>query len=145
MKDQEIENKKIWFRRYGKLVEVEDRLKNRLAILEDKLQGVRSPNYSGMPRGGRPVTIADLIADKEELEDRISRAHDRSLQCRRELLEVIDNLEDPKHAEVLELYFIGRMSIDQIAEDLGYNTRSIYRLYADAIALADIPKQDLHL
>lgn len=144
MKDQEIENKKIWFRRYGKLLQAEERLKNKLETLEERLRGVRSPNYEGMPRGGRPVTMEDIIVDKAELETRIDKAHARSIQCKRDILEVVDSLEDPRHADILELYFIGCESMDQIAEDLGYNTRSIYRLYADALALVEIPiKEDL--
>lgn len=140
MTDNKIENKKQWLRKYQKLLQVENRLRNKIELLDQRLQNVRSPSYSGMPRGDNPITIADLIADKMELEDRLNKAHSKTLQCRDDILEVIDNLEDPTLADILEEHFVNGNSLDRIAEDLGYSTRSIYRLYAKAIELLDIPK-----
>ena len=64
---QEIESKKRFLKRYRKNYNCIVRLEEKLALLDVKLNSVRSPNLSGMPRGGVPVTAADLVADKIDL------------------------------------------------------------------------------
>lgn len=139
MSDKEIKEKKKWLNRYSKLLEVEMSLKERLESLEDKLQGVRSSNFNGMPRGGLPVTMEDLIVDKAEIESRIDKIHKRLIVYKCEILEAIDTLDDPKYIEVLELKYIYCRSTEEIAKELKYNTRHISRLYAKALESLEIP------
>ena len=94
---------------------------------------MRSPNYSGIPRGGTPVTIEELLSDKADLEKRIERLKDKGNEYRREIQEAIDNINSDKHAEVLESWFIGNMSADDIGESMGYSSRYIFMLYSKAL------------
>lgn len=130
---QEVERKKRSLKRYKKTLARIDRLEEKLDLVSIKLTSVRSPNLSGMPRGGTPVTTADMIAEKIELEERIERLKVKSKKQRREILEEIDSLEDPRQAEVLEEFFINCKRLEDIAEDLHFSDRHVYRLYSEGV------------
>ena len=130
---QEIENKKKSLKRYRKNCACVHRLEKKLALLDDRIISIKSPNFSGMPRGGQPVTLADLISDKDELEKRIERLKNKGRQIKSEILEEIDTLEDSRYCEILEAYFIDGLSMEDIAENEGYSVRQIYKLYSEAI------------
>ncbi len=130
---QEIENKKRFLKRYRKNLNCIVRLEGKLALLETKLGSVRSPNLSGMPRGGVPITDADLIADKIDLENRISRLKEKGKNLKREILEEIDSLDEPRYVAVLEGFFIDCLSMEDIADNEGYTVRHVYSIYHDAV------------
>ena len=131
---QEIEKKKQSLRRYRKNLFCVQRLEEKLVSLDRKITSVRSPNFSGMPRGGVPVTVEELIADKIELEDRIKRLKNKARILKREILEEIDSLEDNRYCEILEGHFIDCLPLELVAEKMGYSERHIYTLYDEAIA-----------
>lgn len=139
MSEDITKNKKAWLRRYLNNRSNVDRLKTKLSLLNQKLSSPRSPNMSGMPRGGKPITEADLIVDKIELENRIQRLEYRGREYRREIINVIDDMNDYKYAGILEAWFINGDSPETIAENEGYTVRHIFHLYADAIERIDIP------
>ena len=129
----EHERKKRYLKRYKRNGILIDRLEKKLRALEARIQGVRSPSLSGMPRGGEPVSREDLIADKVDLERRIERLKGKGENIRRETLGLIDELEDVRYAEVLESFLIDDMSFREIAEDMDYTERHVIRLYSEAI------------
>lgn len=131
--DKITEHKKAYLRRYKKNIELINRLNEKLEMLNDRMITVKSPNYSGMPRGGTPVTQEDLISEIVELEDRIRRLKDKSRKLKVEILSKIDEIEDSRYAEVLESYFIDCKDFGLIADETGYTIRHIIRLYTEAI------------
>ena len=128
-------HKKKSLRRYLNVKSCIARLEIKRDDLELRLSSPRSPNLSGMPRGGTPVTTLDLIADKSELEERISRLKEKSKILKRDILAEIDTLEDSRYCEILEAYFIDGYTLSEIAEENGYTDRHIFRLYSEAITL----------
>ena len=138
---QEIENKKRFLKRYRKNLNCIIRLEGKLDLLESKLNSVRSPNLSGMPRGGIPVTNADMIADKVDLENRIERLKEKGKKLKREILEEIDSLDEPRYIAVLEGFFIDCLSMEDIAENEGYTVRHVYSLYHDAVRALTLNEQ----
>ena len=124
-----LENKKIklWFSKYGKLLEIENRLKKKLQDLEDQI--------ANNPRND---SAEDLQNAKDELQDRITKAHRKNERYKSEILDIIQRLEDPRYRDVLTLHFILGKSISQVATELGYTTRTIFKLYSDALSLIDI-------
>lgn len=139
MNDDIIEQKKRWLYRYKNNRIKIARLQEKLSTLEARITSIKSPNYSGMPRGGAPITIDDLLSDKLILINRIKRLEDKGTEYRREILEAIDSLENYKHADVLERWFIGGSSVGDIGEAIGYSTTYIFRLYSKALKEIDIP------
>lgn len=138
---RDIERKKQWLKRYRKNLACVRRLENKLITLEEKLKSVRSANYSGMPRGGTPITIDDLLSDKMELEERIKRIKAKQKSLKSEILAEIDSLDDARYCAVLESYFIDCKSLDDIADDEGYTTRHVYRLYSEAVTVLALNRQ----
>lgn len=127
------EQKKQFLRRYKKTLSNVARLKNKVVILDERIKNIRSPKLSDMPRGGTPVTVEDLIAEKDEIERRIIRLEAKIRNLKYEILNKIDDIEDPRYAEILEAYFIECKDFDTIAEDMCYNIRHIMRLYTEAV------------
>ena len=130
---QEVERKKRSLKRYRKNLSCIKRLEDKLYNIEDRLSSIRSTNLSGMPRGGVPVTSADLLADKDDLERRIKRLKQKGENLKERIYEEIDSLEDSRYCEVLESYFIDGLTLEDIAEEMGYTERHIYTLYKEAI------------
>lgn len=129
----ELEREKRFLKRYRKNRALVSRLTEKLELLDQRLYGVRSPSLSGMPRGGEPVTAADLIADKQELEERIQRLTSNGRKIKREILAAIDTLDDPRYAEILESFFIDCEDFGTIADNTGYTVRHVIRLYSEGI------------
>ena len=139
---QEIEkNKKRSLRRYRKTVECIERLERKLEALDDRITKIKSPSFSGMPRGGVPVTIDDLLSDKMDLEARIERLKGKRRDLKKAVCEEIDSLEDPRYCEILEAYFIDGVSFGDIAEELGYTERRVIALYSEAISILSVTNQ----
>ena len=130
---QAIDVKKRSLKKYRRNLLCIGRLEEKLESLDEKIKSIRSPNYSGMPRGGTPVTIEELLSDKVDLEKRIKRLKVKGRRLKNEILDEIDTLEDPRYCEVLEAYFIDCKNIGEIADEMGYTDRYIYDLYKEAI------------
>ena len=132
-------NKKAWLNRYANQVRGIERLENKREILEERITSVRSPTLSGLPRGGTPITIEDLIADKLEIEDRILRLKDKARRVRREILDAIDDIEEVNRCEVMEGRYILLQSPEDLAESMGFNTRHIWRILSQGVEAIQIP------
>ena len=130
---KDIENKKLSFKRYRKNIACIERLEEKLLLLTEKITSVRSPNLSGMPRGSTPITTEDLIADKEELEQRLNRLKVKTRKLKSDILSEIDALEDDRYIEILEAHFIDGLTLESIADNMGYTERYIYQLYKKAL------------
>lgn len=138
---QELERKKRYLKRYRRNTVLIDRLKTKLELIDQRIYSLKSPSLSGMPRGGDPVTLADLVADKTDLERRIQRLKDKGQTSKTEILDMIDNLEDPRYAEILESFFIDCKDFEQIAEETGYTERHVIRLYSEGILAMSLSNQ----
>jgi len=141
LKNQEsdlIKQKKRWLKRYRKHKRCIIRLEDKLETLNARLSSVKATTYSGMPRGGVPIGKDDMVAEKIELEKRIARLNEKGKRLRNEIIEVIDELEDERYAMVLESFCIDCLELEDIADDKGYSTRQIYRLYSEAVEEVNI-------
>lgn len=136
-----IENKKRWLKRYKKNMACINRLETKLYELTNRIETIRTSNLSGMPRGGQPITLDEMLSDKIELENRISRLKTRRLDLKAEIIAAIDTLDDPRHCEILESFFIDGYTLEQIAEKENYTTRHVYRLYSEGVKLIALNQQ----
>lgn len=130
---QEIESKKRYLKRYRKNRALICRLNQKIDNLDDRIKGIQSPGFSDMPRGGTPITKEDLVDEKVEIEQRIKRLEVKGKIIKREITDIIDELDDTRYAEVLESFLIECKDFGEIGDDNGYSARHIERLYRDAI------------
>ena len=130
---KDIENKKRSLKRYKKNKACINRLREKLDILINRIESAKTSNLSGLPRGGVPLTMDDLISEKDELIQRIERLNKKQAVYKSEILNEIDTLDDVRRAEVLESFFIGCLTLEQIAEKENYTVRHVYRLYSEGV------------
>lgn len=133
--EEKIELKKKWLKRFRKNQSCICRLEQKLLDKDERINSIKSSNFSGMPRGSTPITIEDLISDKMDLEKRIARLKNKGKKYKDEILEAIDSLDDPRLCDVLESYCIECMSMLDIADSEGYTERYVYSLYQKAISI----------
>lgn len=133
---QDIDSKKRYLKRYRKNRALIFRLKKKIENLDDRIKGIRSPGFSDMPRGGTPITKEDLTAEKVDIERRINRLEGKGKIIKSEIIDIIDELDDSRYAEVLESFLIDCKDFGDIADETGYSVRHIERLYKDAIKSA---------
>lgn len=144
MEDNKIifQKNKAYLMRYRNIVEHIRVLEEKSFLLEDRIHTVRRPVLSDMPKGGVPITTNDLIIQKAELMERITKLLEKAGKIRSEIMTAIDTLENHKQAEILELYFIDQVSIVDIAGVMDRSTRHIFRLYSSGINAITISDND---
>jgi RNA polymerase sigma factor (sigma-70 family) len=82
-----------------------------------------------MPRGGQPITMESLVAEKIELQERINAKNSR----RRAILESIENMRSERDRRVLKLHFVDNMTHEQVAERINYSVTQTRRYYNEAL------------
>lgn len=130
---RETDRKKQFLKRYKKNIALINRLSEKLQNIDSRLYNIKSPGFSDMPKGGTPITKEDLVSEKTEILERISRLEKKGKKYKREIIDKIDELEDTRYAEILESFFIDCKDLDTIADDNGYTIRHTIRLYSEAI------------
>lgn len=133
---------KYYLKRYKKNREMIKWLRKRLVSLSSRIEGLKSPGISDMPRGGERKSKEDLIAEKVDIERRIGRLEAKGQQLRTETLDLIDNLDNFHEAEVLERYLIDCEEFDEIADDMKFSERHVVRLYTSAVGKITVMRQE---
>ena len=108
--------------------EIEDD-EERLARLDARLYSPGAVKISDMPRGGQPVTMESLIAQKQELQDKINA------KCakRKEIVDSIERMANPRYRMILKSRFVDGLTHDEVAEKIGYSNMQVRRFYEDAL------------
>ena len=109
--------------------------------LRARLEAGRMSSITGMPRGGGAdwnVTADRLI----ELEQVVNRRTRELVRWKLAAIDAIRAVEDPRLAELLELYYIDGYTWEQVAERMGYSdVRWVYVLHGRALRLVKVPKE----
>lgn len=130
---KEIEKKKAYLRRYKKNLAKIRRLEEKVEYINDRMINLRGIRISDEPRGTTGISKEELLSDKMEYEERIKRLKVKSRQLRKEIAEAIDTLEEVRHIDVLEAFFLDCLSFEEIADKLGYTLRHTIHLYSEGI------------
>lgn len=109
--------------------------------LRARLEAGRMSSITGMPRGGGAdwtVTADRLI----ELEQVVNRRTRELVRWKLAAIDAIRAVEEPRLAELLELYYIDGYTWEQVAERMGYSdVRWVYVLHGRALRLVKVPKE----
>lgn len=100
--------------------------------LYDRVDALRSPRLSDMPRGGQH-DWTDAVHDLVELTRDIDGEIRELCRVKREVIEAIDSVEDLRLRRVLELRYRSYMTWEQIAQEMGYELRWVYELHGRAL------------
>ena len=117
-----------------------DESMERAERLRARLEAGRMSAITGMPRGGGAdwtVTADRLI----ELERRINERTRELVRLKLAAIDAIRAVEEPRLAELLELYYIDGMTWEQVAERMGYqDVRWVYELHGRALQRVKVPE-----
>lgn len=107
--------------------------------LQSRLTAGRMSSLTGMPRGGGydwTDAAAQVLRLTEQIDDEINRL----CTVKRLVNEAIDAVEDSKYRQVLELRYRNYLTWEEIAEDMGYETRWVYELHGRALLRVTVPE-----
>lgn len=96
---------------------------------------------TGMPRNPNrgTSTMADAVAKIVDLQTEINRDIDCLVDLKRELVAVIKAVENIEYQTILEKRYLCYQTWEQIAVDMGYNVRHLYRLHDEALECVVVP------
>ena len=127
------QEKKHWLGRYRSIcrrIEAKIEEKERLRSLETKI----TPTLSDMPKGGGgDDKLATMTEKIDEIDHQLSDELDALAHARAEIEAAIQTVEPESYREVLERRYIRGERWEQIAVDMGYELRWLYRLHHRAL------------
>ena len=118
-----------------------DEAQERAERVRERLEAGRMSRLTGLPRGG--VGDWTKTADRLiELEQRIN-AHIREMvRWKLAAIDAIEQIEDARLREVLELYYLNGYSWTKVAETMGLSDRHVQRLHGIALCRVQVPKEE---
>ncbi|NJP41643.1 DUF1492 domain-containing protein [Oscillospiraceae bacterium HV4-5-C5C] len=112
--------------------------------INSKLEQVASLNelatkctstLTGMPRNPNhgTSTMADAVAKIVDLQAEINCDIDHLVDLKRDMVRAIKAVDNTEYQTLLELRYLCFKTWEQIAVDMGYNVRHVYRLHDEAV------------
>lgn len=97
---------------------------------------------TGMPRNPNrgSSTMADAVAKIVDLQAEINRDIDSLVDLKREMVAVIKAVAHIEHQTLLEKRYLCYQTWEQIAVDMGYSVRQVYRLHDEALEDVVVPQ-----
>lgn len=102
-----------------------------------------SATLTGMPRNPNhgESRIADAVLKIIDLENEIAKDMERLVELKAEIITTIKAVECIEYQLILEKRYISDKSWPEIAVDLGYKMRHLYKLHDEALAAIKIPEE----
>jgi len=79
------------------------------------------------------------VAKIVDLQAEINNDIDRLVDLKREIVGVIKTVNNTEYQTLLEKRYLCFDTWEQIAVDMGYNVRHVYRIHDDAVGIIQIP------
>lgn len=79
-------------------------------------------------------SMASVMAEVADLDQQIEELQHRKAQAIMEVSRILDGLEDPREATVIDAYYLGHRSMQQISDHMHYSIRHTYRLRSEGVA-----------
>lgn len=107
---------------------------HRLRRLRQDLCSLQSIDYSkDRVDGGQAIDMSDKIAKIQELEEKINAEWGELIYVRTQAEEKIEQLPDPMHRAVLTERYINGKDWENIAVDLHYSWKGVFKLHGRAL------------
>ena len=117
-----------------------DEATERVERLRAKLEAGRMSSLTGMPRGGGAdwTETADRLIELERVVNQRTR---ELVRWKLAAIDAIRAVEEPRLAEVLELYYIDGLTWEQVAQRMGITERWVQSLHGRALLKVNVPKE----
>lgn len=76
---------------------------------------------------------AEIMSQIDQLEQRIRQQTTEAIKALEEITDTISKLSDFSHRALLINYYINGMTWEMVAESMGYDVRTIYRMHDDSL------------
>ena len=120
-----------------------DQATERVERIRSRLESGRMSNITGMPRGGG-ADWTDTANALIELERRVNARVRDMCRLKRLAMDAIDQVEEARLREVLELYYLDGYTWEQVAAAMHLDQRWIYRLHGKALLKVKVPEEFDH-
>lgn len=138
----DIKRKKDYLFKYKNAIKCEERIKEKLDDIEAKINaGIQTGNHSSNGTSASFNTKAPFehwVEMRDEYKQRLDRTREKSEAIKKEVLAVIDKVNNPLYCEILESYFIEFKAVEEICDNIDRTDRQWYRLYRNAILSIEI-------
>jgi DNA-directed RNA polymerase specialized sigma subunit len=94
---------------------------------------------TGMPRGGKPLSIEDVLDKIDRIEQRMNADTDKLVDMTYDAYLAINCVDNDNQREVLTRLYLEGQSLDDIAEDLGYSRRQVERIHGMGLLKVTVP------
>lgn len=84
--------------------------------------------------------MEDIIVKIVDLENEINQDIDTLVDLKTEIMQVIKKVDDLELQTLLEQRYLNFRTWEQIAVDMGYNVRHLYRMHDKALKAVQVPK-----
>ena len=126
----------------GQAYRLDQRINSKLeqvASLND-LATKATSTLTGMPKNPNRATsmMADAIAKIIDLQAEINNDIDRLVDLKREIVGLIKKINNTEYQTLLEKRYLCFETWEQIAVDMGYNVRHVYRIHDEAVAIIKV-------
>lgn len=96
---------------------------------------------TGMPRNhDRSISKIEVVSKIVDLQEEINRDVEKLVDLKRELVWRIKAVDDTEYQTLLELRYLCFKTWEQIAVDMGYNVRHVFRLHDEVVNSITVPK-----
>ena len=110
-----------------------DALQAEIVLMRQEAEGIKAMTLSDMPKGGQMKDAADIIAEVADLQrSRYALTLER-MEKREQAMLAITKMEDGEQRAVLIMRYILGKSWDDIAEEMHYSMRGIFKLHGQAL------------
>ena len=120
-----------------------DQATERVERIRARLESGRMSNITGMPRGGAS-DWTDTANALIELERRVNARVRDMCRLKRLAMDAIDQVEEARLREVLELYYLDGYTWEQVAAAMHLDQRWVYRLHGKALLRVKVPEEFDH-
>lgn len=117
-----------------------DETEERIERLRERLEAGRMSSLTGMPRGGSAdwTETADRLI---ELERRYNEKVREMVRLKQAAQDAIDQVEDARMRELLELYYIDGLTWEHVAGRMSLDLRWVYRMHGRALMRVKVPEE----
>ena len=130
---------KEYFRRLARFEGNIKAKKERLFVLKEMAESVRSPVITDMPKSspGGTSRLEESVMKMISLENEINDDEVRLINEKTKTLELIGRLKNPNHQTILISRYFKKESWEQIAADMSYSLRWVHTLHGRALDEVD--------
>lgn len=128
----------------GQAYRLDQRINSKLEQISslNDLATKATATITGMPHSPSPATspMADAIGKIIDLQAEINCDIDHLVDLKRDMVRYIKAVDNTEYQTLLEQRYLCFKTWEQIAVDMGYNVRHVYRLHDEAVEKITVPQ-----